>query len=270
MKKIFSIAWNFSKKFFHRMEILGAAFLATASLAHAETFEVHMRLEQFKWEESDKGEKILDESGPRVGVGLRGAVASFPAWRMDLRADGFLGRVEYDGQTFAGDPLQENTDYIGVRGELDAVLGPPAPGVRAYPRIGFGARYWLRRLARGDTEAGGYDEGWFTLYGRVGADVVWTIDETTRFFVSAARRPAIYNRTWYNIRLEDEETFALEPGRDWSWDIEAGWFTDRYRFAVFYETYAFERSESKIIPPLEVFQPKSQGRAAGVSMGVMW
>jgi hypothetical protein len=270
VKKSFYRAWNFSKKFLQSMEFFAAALLLAATAARAETFEVQMRLEQFVWEEFADGEKLLEEEGPRVGIGLRGTAKSFPKWRMDLRADGFLGRVEYDGQTFAGDPLRENTDYIGVRGELDAALRPPAPGLRAHPRLGVGARYWLRRLARGDTDAGGYDEGWFTLYGRIGADLVWTVDNATRFFVNIARRPALYNRTWYNIRIEDEETFSLEPGREWTWDVEAGWVTERYRFSVFYETYAFEQSNSKVIPPLEVFQPKSEGRAAGVSMGVMW
>ena len=270
MNKFFTEYGSFKKTFYRAWNFFAAALLLAAPAARAETFEVYMRLEKFTWEEFDAGERLLEESGPRVGIGLRGTAQSFERWRMDLRADGFLGRVDYDGQTFAGDPIRDNTDYIGARGEVDAVLRPPAQGVRIHPRFGFGARYWLRRLAEGETDAGGYDEGWFMLYARLGADVVWTVDPKTRFFVNFARRPAIYNRTWYNIRIQDEETFSLEPGREWTWDVEAGWQTDRYTFAVFYETFAFKQSNSKIVPPLEVFQPKSEGQSVGVQMGVLW
>lgn len=252
--------------------LLAAALLALlADAARGESFEVFMRLEQFTWEEFVDGERLLKEDGPRVGIGLRGSLQEYERMRLDMRADGFLGRVDYDGRTFAGDPIVENTDYLGVRGELDAVVEPGrTSAVRLHPRFGIGARYWLRRLAKGDTDAGGYDEGWFMLYARLGADLVWQPAPDTRFFIDIARRPAIYNRTWYNIRIQDEETFTLEPGRDWTWDVEAGWVTDRYRFSVFYETYAFKQSDSKLFPPLEVFQPKSDGRSAGVQMGVMW
>lgn len=260
------------ESFYRAWKFLALAGVAAFALpARGEPFELFMRLEQFRWEEFVDGERLLEEEGPRIGLGLRGTLHHYSRMRFDMRADGFLGRVNYDGQTFAGDPIQENTDYLGVRGELDVVLRPPAAsGPRLHPRLGIGARYWLRRLAEGDTDAGGYDEGWFTLYARLGADLVWTIAPDTRFFLCFARRPALYNRTWYSILIEDEESFTLEPGRDWTWDVEAGWSTERYRFAVFYETYAFKQSDSKLFPPLEVFQPKSEGRAAGVQFGVMW
>ncbi len=258
--------------FYRAWKFLAAALFGIAACARAaEPFEIFMRLERFTWEEFVDGERLLEEEGPRVGLGLRGTLQEYKRMRLDMRADGLLGRVDYDGQTFAGDPIQENTDYLGVRGELDAVFGikRTAP-VRLHPHLGIGARYWLRRLAEGNTDAGGYDEGWFMLYARLGAELIWQVAPDTRFYFNFARRPAIYNSTWYNIRIQDEETFSLEPGRDWTWDLEAGWVTDRYRFSVYYETYAFKQSDSKLFPPLEVFQPESEGRSAGVQIGVMW
>lgn len=251
-----------------------AAQLAWGALlpgAWAEPVETYARVEQFQWEEFFEGERLLKEDGLRAGFGVRGLPLEYPTWQVAARAEATLGRVDYDGQTFAGDPVESNTDYYGMRGEVDLLLRSPNPvGFSFQPRFGIGARYWLRRIAEGDTDAGGYDEGWFMLYARLGGIVQWAIDPQTRIFLSVARRPALYNETYYSIELEDEETFSLKPGRDATWEIEAGLTVQRIRISVFYETLSFEQSNSKIVPPLELFQPESEGRIVGAQIGLLW
>ncbi|HMP75118.1 MAG TPA: hypothetical protein PKE12_02365 [Kiritimatiellia bacterium] len=259
------------KSFCRRCKFWAACMaLAIPALARGGEFEAYLRAERFAWEEFVDGARILKEDGPRIGGGIRGTLLEFERWRLAARAEATLGRVDYDGQTFGGEPATANSDYFGMRGELDAVLRPEAEGLRFHPRLGIGARYWLRRIAEGDADEGGYDENWFTLYAKFGGQLVWTLDGNTRIYLGVARRPALANRTYYNIELADDDTFSLEPGRDSTWDVEAGLQHGRVRIAAFYETLSFKESNRKSFPPIEVFQPKSEGSIAGVQVGLVW
>ena len=271
MKKEIADVVSREKRNYRRCNFL-AAFLALAAplAAAANDVEIYGRYEQFTWEEFVEGERILKEDGPRLGAGIRGTVHDFGRWRLAARGEATLGRVDYDGETFGGDPVTANTDYFSMRGELDSIFRPVAEGVQFHPRLGIGARYWLRRIAEGDTDEGGYDENWFTLYVKFGAQLVWTITPETKLFAGFSRRPAIYNKTHYSIELEDDETFSLEPGREATWEVEAGLQHGTVRVTAFYETLDFSESDSRVVPPLEVFQPKSEGSIAGVQVGLVW
>lgn len=248
------------------------ALLAIGTVAsRAENLELYGRIEQFTWEEFDEGERLLKEDGQRFGGGIRGILQDFNAWRLGGRLEGIVGAVDYDGQTFGGDPVTDTTDYFGVRAELYGLLFPPSDDVLdIHPIIGLGSRYWIRRLARGMPDRGGYDEGWFTLYAQLGAELQWTLSPTTHLYVRTISRPALYNSTYYSLELDDEETFSLKPGLQSTWELEAGVSAGGLRISCFFETLAFKRSGSRIVPPLEAFQPKSEGTLIGIQLGALW
>jgi hypothetical protein len=272
MKKGFTDVANAPKRFYRRCKILLLlAALVPAGAGAAEEFELYLRAERFHWEEFVAGDRLLEEEGPRASIGLRGVLQDYGTWRLAALAETTLGRVDYDGETFGGDPVTDNTDYFGIRGEIDARFGAASGAAfRVQPLLGAGARYWLRRIAEGDTDEGGYDEGWFMFYGRAGAQVEWQAQPNVLVFARMVARPAIYNRTYYSIELEDDEDFSLTPGRDFTWEAEAGFRAGRYSFSAFYETLSFKESDSKTFGEFEVFQPESEGSIAGVQFGLVW
>lgn len=235
--------------------------------------EIYIRLESFTWKEYSAGEQILKESGPRASVGVRGTWPVQSRIRLSARADGTFGRVDYDGATIGGEPAQDTTMYYGMRVECDVLPNATrseSSTFRAEPLIGLGTRWWVRRLAEGESDRGGYDEDWLMAYGRIGATIHQTFPSGDALYFTAAARPALYNTSRYSIRIEENESFRLEPGREWSWEVEAGVLRDRFRIAVFWETLSFGRSASKFFPLLEVYQPESDGRLVGLELGVRW
>lgn len=254
-----------------RRLVFMAGFAMCALTARGESVELYGRLEQFTWKEFVDGDRILKEDGPRVGVGVRGIIEDFNTWRLGLRAEGVIGSVDYDGMTMGGDPAKDKTDYLGLRAELySLLLHPSADRINVHPILGIGSRYWVRRLAQGIPDRGGYDEGWLTVYAQIGAQIQWVITPDAQLYANAIFRPAIYNTTYYSIELDDEETFWLKPGKRPTWELEAGLSIAHVRFAVFYETLSFGESNVRVVPPLEAFQPESEGKIIGAQIGVLW
>lgn len=254
-----------------RHSLLALGLALGALTACGETVELYGRFEQFTWEEFINGDRILKEDGPRVAVGVRGILEDFDAWRLGLRVEGVLGSVDYDGMTMGGEPAKDKTDYLGMRAEMFSLFARPSnDGVRVHPLLGIGSRYWVRRLAQGIPDRGGYDEAWLMIYGQIGAQLQWAITPAARLYATAVLRPPIYNTTYYTIELDDEETFWLKPGKRPSWELETGITFARVRLAVFYETLSFSESNIRVVPPLEAFQPKSKAEMIGVQLGVLW
>ncbi|MCS6771072.1 MAG: hypothetical protein NZ740_03490 [Kiritimatiellae bacterium] len=266
-----------SIKFFYRRwkSAALAALIAVACLSTAAAEEtaplIGIRLARFDWDEYEGGSRILKEEGYRLSLGTRGG-AGLASLHVLWRAEAMAGRADYDGRTIGGEPLTETTEYYGLRVETDARrrLSPDESGFRAVPLLGAGVQSWLRRLAGGEPERGGYDELWLMVYGRLGAYVEQRLSPQSALFAVAALRPPIYNTAHYSLRIREDRTFSLKPGRQWTWDCEVGWRHKNYQFALFLETYAFGRSEPRFFPPIEVYQPESEGVVVGVEYAVSW
>ncbi len=229
------------------------------------------RAEQLAWEEFSEGARILKEDGLRYGIGVNGIAEDFDIWQLGFRAEGTLGSVDYEGHTFGGEPKSSNTDYFGLRTEIYAsFLARDGTGLNAHPILGIGGRYWIRRISKGSANNGGYDEGWLTIYGQLGVELEWIATGNLHLYARMLRRPAIYNNTQYSLELEDEKTFSLKPGRDTTWDLEVGIAYRDIQLSAFYETLSFKRSPSRIVPPIEAYQPESEGTLLGLQLGISW
>jgi hypothetical protein len=80
-------------------------------------------VENFEWKEfDDDGKQLLKESGPLAGV--RGLLDLDTGIGFHLQGMGevFFGRIDYDGATQAGDPIDSKTKYSGFLAEVDLIV----------------------------------------------------------------------------------------------------------------------------------------------------
>ncbi len=257
-----------------------AASEATAPVATEKTWHlgVHGWVEQFEWEEFFDGEKLLTESGPRVGGGVDFSfLLSGPLWA-EGSGEAYVGEVDYDGgvQSSDGDwePYRSDTSYSGMRAEgalaLDAFAGRP---VAVVPLAGLGFDAWKRSLDAPLLEEQGrygYDEDWAVAYGWAGVRVRLSPREDLHLRGQFAVRLPLATGVDADLRnVGGPSSVTLEPdGRPsvrGDVSVQIAWF----EIGAFYETLEFDAS------PVEnyggdVFQPESKARMAGVRAGLRW
>jgi hypothetical protein len=258
MKRAFPVRWL-------------AATALLAALAGARGAEVYVHYEQFKWTEDDvDGRRLVTEDGPLYGVGVRATHPLGPSVELAGRLEGFMGEVDYDGETQAGDQARSTTEYYGLEAELDGRLPfAAADRLRLAPFLGLGARPWLRRLDSSPRDSNGYDEEWLSIYGRAGLRAEWTATANARFFAQAAARRPFSTTTRVSLSFDDgDQDLSLEPKSEWSADAEVGAEIGDARISLFCEQIAFGRSDSESVPPFEIFQPESEGRLVGLRVGL--
>lgn len=247
-----------------------AWLLLTLIATGAGAADLSVRYERWTWTEQDEaGRRLLREEGPLLGLELEASRPLSTAWSLAGRGQAFLGEVDYDGATQAGDPVATTTEYYGLAAELEA-RRPVALGtaLELQPLAGLGWRGWLRRIDNSGRWSSGYDETWNTVYGLLGAEARWQAQPKTAFFAEAVLRLPVYNRVRYSLTFNEQDDHAtVEPGRDPSWRAEVGVERLPWKISLFIERLVFSRSETKVLPPFEVFQPESEGEVIGLQFG---
>ena len=227
--------------------------------------------EQFEWKEfDDDGGRILKESGPLFGVGGRVDFDTGKGVHVEGLAEGFFGRVDYDGATQSGVPVSSRTKYAGATAE--ATLALPlkmGPGLSAGPFGGAGGRLWRRDLEdSGDSY--GYVENWTTLYGIAGFRAAGRMGSNAELYGKAAVKLPFYNRVNYDFsRLNGPDDVEVEPDGKASPFLEVGITVGDFLLAGFYEEMHFEKSnQAEIGNSIIVWQPESEAAMFGVRAGV--
>jgi len=132
----------------------------------------YTRVDYFHWNERFFGQDVVDESGPLVTLGYQ---RRFDHER--FRAELFGGSVDYSGGAVDNngnvEPLDNITNYVGVRAEYDLLLEPePLENVSFF--VGIGTRIWNRDLPETVTGSGALvgatQEDWFTFYPYLGIE----------------------------------------------------------------------------------------------------
>jgi hypothetical protein len=252
------------------------SFSAPAAEGPDHDVRVFGLIERFQWSEHYAGRKILEESGPLFGIGAEGSFRlREPLWA-EVRAELFLGDVDYDGfvqYRESIEPFESTTSYTGVGAEGDlAVRFAIARDLAGSAFAGFGLRTWDRALATelADDEIGehGYEESWTTVYGLLGFLAEWTASDSLVVFGRVRLSPAIANRVDVDLsNVGGPSDIELEPDPEVSFTLDVGLNWKRFSGSVFYETRAFGES------PLDdkyglVFQPESEAEIVGVRAGV--
>jgi len=239
-----------------------------ASPVIAADIDIYAQVQSFTWKEFAKGSRLLKESGPIYGVG--GSVI-FPIRQFALKARGeiFGGSVDYEGETWGGEPVQTDSNYFGFKLEGDfGWVFHVTEGSSLEPFAGLGYRWWLRDL-ESTHEATGYLENWSSLYLRLGGRGDYSFWKSLNAFAEASLKFPIYNENTAYLGDVGLEDVTLNPGRRPWFFAEAGIKYALFRMSVFYEGMRFSRSRVVAIDDeWGVYQPKSTADIFGVNLGV--
>lgn len=225
--------------------------------------------QDFRWEEFAEGNRLLEETGSLFGIGASLQVPFQSGPRVDCAGDVLYGDVDYDGARQDGMPVQSDTSYSWLRGEVNLALPlEAAPWLVVSPYGGIGAQVWDRKLQ--DTEISfGYRESWWTLYGQLGAELQVPLAPRRALFGRAALRLPIDNTVSYDLgRFGGSSDVDAEPGKELTWRAEAGFQGGLLRMTVYLEQLEFSPSDPEDAGDgYFVYQPRSEARMMGLTLG---
>jgi hypothetical protein len=223
----------------------------------------YTRFDYFCWYEREGDVGLLDERSTLYNLGY---VRSSGAQR--ARIELFTGVVHYAGATWAGDPLESSTEYLGFRGEYelhwDASI-PEWPSMTCF--AGIGTRFWIRDLKDGQLSrtgefASGYQETWWTLYPYLGLEKRWPRGPDTTIFLSGRLGCTAY--TSENVSMEGVPT--LHPQPNVIGQVECGLQYLQFYFSAYFDAMSWQKS-----PVVEgVLQPASQMYTTGLKLGLVF
>lgn len=255
----------------------GALLVATSATCFGNDLSKHeywvyAPVESFEWRENgDSGDKLLEESGTRFGIGADYRYRALNG-KMPLRFRGefVYGDVDYDGHTQGGIASKTNSTYLAWKMEGDAAWRFWFDRVVLDPMLGFGYKAWSREIHDGgviDPTSGtgkavrGYTEDWEILYGYAGLRLEtnrWRNDTWGLFGEASAKFPVSVKNT------VDEFGISVKPGKDITPYVEFGGWYDMVRIAAYYERMTFGKSPYS---PEGAYQPESKSDIFGVKIG---
>ncbi|EDP75148.1 hypothetical protein [Hydrogenivirga sp. 128-5-R1-1] len=205
--------------------------------------EVYVSPKYFLWEEFDSsGNKLLDETGLILGLGLRGDAGFFTG-----EAELYGGTVRYDGQTQAGDPVETDTNYLGVSA-AGGVWGEAGSTVRLRGELLYRSELWVRDI-ESTSKAVGYSETWFFD----------SIDLGLRLSSGGTYAYGKYRYMFRDARMQASLTGVpeLSPKKGQAYELGAGLKGSSYGIELSYSYVKFRRSEPKPYGSGYVLQPES-------------
>ncbi|MFH0908984.1 MAG: hypothetical protein V1929_09495 [bacterium] len=241
---------------------------------------LYLQVKGYQWEEFEGGERLLEESGPLFGIGLR--LEPDPlTFSAQGKIEVYAGEVDYDGQTISGDPLNDKTAYSGGIGEIDATV--PAWVSKAKSRsflvfAGAGGHIWQRDLGQ-ENEDIGYTEDWFMVYGRVGVGFYLMQTGMVRGYFSSGVKIPFFTQNQVTVDTgTDIQDVDVEPDARPGPFMELGWRWKKVFAVAFYEYTKLEASEPETvivtIPEhsgslaYRLYQPESEVHILGVNVGM--
>lgn len=245
------------------------------ALEHARAAELALEAgaENFRWREFNAGSQLIEESGPRVRLGVqwRQVLEGDPRASFEFRGAGYFGQIDYDGLacTLAGSctPFQTNARYTGLTAE-GLMLRSSSANSGGMIFGGAGLDGWRRNI-RGDANVSGAVEDWVAAYLLAGVGARWFGDSWRRDARVGVKYP------FYVVEFPDAADVRLEPKGQISYfarftldSIRAG--RPQWGVGVYYDSYRFaasdkERFESGTAPPqtIVIFQPESRQDVIG-------
>ena len=245
-------------------------FCEPAVVAAANESDIYLTIENFEWKEFNaSGSQLLKESGPIYGIGIstRSENANFITTK--LKGELFSGSIDYDGQTQAGTSVKTDTDYYGFKIEGD--IGKRyivSEKSSLEPFAGLGYRWWSRDLIT-TSAAIGYEERWYSIYGRLGIRGDHIVSDQLKIFVEAGVKLPMYTENEADLTVLGLQKVTLEPGNEPSAFAETGLRWNRLKITLYYEGMRF--SQSELDNRYRAFiQPESQADMYGVKIGMSY
>ena len=259
---------NRSAKCLACLATFAAALFLSTHRAMAQNV-VYGQVQAFEWQEYfPDGSLLLEEDGILYGLGYRSDFFVAPDMSFVGRADVFVGEVDYDGQLIDGTPFRSKTDYAGVKLEGDIALHLRlAPDVDLKPFAGLGIKSWVRELGA-DSPANGYDEYWYTVYGRLGLSLDLQVHPGVTYFADAGIRIGIDNRNDSEIVKYEQGTLHLDPEEETTAFVELGMRYFNLYASILYEEWEFGQSPAEGNPAF--LQPRSTSDGLLFTLGLIF
>ena len=213
------------------------------SLGTAFSLDLYLSPKYFLWKEFDaSGDRLLKESGPLLGLGLRDDLGFFTG-----EAEIYGGTVRYDGQTQAGDPVETDTNYVGVSAK-GGVWTERGSELRLRWELLYHLELWVRDI-ESTSKAVGYSETWFfdslDLGLRLSSGKFYTLGRYMFMFQDARMQASLAGVP------------ELRPRRGPAYELGAGFKGASYGLELLYSYVKFRRSEPKPYGSGYVLQPES-------------
>ena len=238
-------------------------------------------VENFRWTEFSGGQRLLRETGPRLTLGLTldHLLQGDPARPYAMEVRGYVGFIDYDGQTQAGISAKTDVDYFGVSAEVMA-------GIRLKEKTnmdllgGLGMDTWSRDIQDGVTATGstafGYQEDYFILYGKLGPGFLFQNGARRSYLQFGIKYPFYTYERVYLSTIGFDSDVDLKPGKKISgfakWKMNWGKETDKTRLGAsfYYDSFRFNASGSKTVSAAgalySVHQPESRMDVLGARL----
>ncbi|MBI4692028.1 MAG: hypothetical protein HY773_01095 [Candidatus Terrybacteria bacterium] len=252
--------------------VLFAVALPFTALASETDF--YFQVQSLDWREYDLNDKqLVKESGPIFGMGYTGKYYIPKPLVLKPRIELFGGVVDYDGQTWGGDPVSAETGFLGVKLEADLGLNFPITldfplenkRFSIEPFAGLGNRQWTRHT--------GYFEDWNIFYSRFGLRVVMVEEsDKNEFFAEGALKLPISNKMTADLTDLGFSKITLRPGKKPSFYIEGGIRLSKFKISLFYEGLRFLKAPDVDLGTRDgqqwfCYQPESKADIYGLNLG---
>jgi len=226
--------------------------------------EVQLNLipEYFYWREDLNGNKILDESGFRIGLAAVYVPSKERGWIWASGVKAYAGSVDYNGgvQLASGEtmPLKSTTDYYGTTAEAGYGYRYEVGQNYFFDVLGrVNLDFWVRHLG----SLHGYNEYWFPINVKAGVELS---PREVGWVAALGLKVPVYTYQTADFDRLGGGTVTLHPKPMVTPYAEAGYkFNKNLSLAAFFDSYWFKQSAVH-----EGFlQPESKSYQVGVRVG---
>lgn len=232
----------------------------------------YTRFDYYSWRETVGGAQILHENGTMYNLGCMRRRGN-KRFRLEI----FDGDIQYTGHTQSDLYVASSTNYLGLRGECEAVWDLSWCRWRHVSLFaGVGTRFWIRDIEDGYMPASagyatGYQETWWTIYPYIGLEKQTFLSNGSQLYLSGrlgltAVTYQLASLVTYDENLNAYYSHPLYPAADITAQVELGLRDDHVLIAAYFDAMTW--GASPVVSGW--YQPASQMVSVGIKFGLTY